>query len=995
MKDGSNRIRRSSRALWGITIVIVSTAAAMTFSWRAPGLNLYARDRLMQARGPLPPPDDIVIVAVDEPSIARFGRFPWARSLTARALEAISRAQPKAVAVDILYTEPTDDAEDAALAEAIRRAGNTVVAAQLVETIDETGASTDRWLSPLPAIEAAAVGMGHVNVLTEADGEARELSLRKADDDGRALWSIAVETIRVGEGVRAASVRDVPGGVRLGTRTVPVAPDAPTLNLAPRDANSSTDTLSTDRMLIDYTGPPGSFSHQTYSFAEVLDGRVLPQSFRGKYVLIGATAATLGDHVASPFVHAEGAAGEQHGELMPGVEVLANSMNTILRSRFYHETPDWLAALLAALVAASVPGSLAVSQGRFEGVKQIGAITGILVIILAASYIAFAHWLVVPPVVPALVSFATAAPLTLLRRSLRTSADLDARISELTSADEWFPLSALEREAAGRLPSNTTSLIARLTGANTVGIYAHSSEDAGRYHLVALHGTTVAQSLTGDELQSAVSLPRAAPRGSITEDDLPWTGHLPQRLLTGEQERSDAGGQNHRLVLQIDGPDDTKGALLIGQYSAHALSAATLRLCVEIAANYLFSIVEREAGATTPLLRSSSLWHLPRGVEWKARALGGLHRSLLARARFVDRALRSVGDGLIVADVSGSIAFANPRAAEIFNTAERALTGSDLFQRLRDVERHALEEDRKVDQVARETLTRLIIERASVEREITIGDAPPRYYMVRLSAVTSGDNGTGQILGLVAALSDVTQQHQLQEIKSDVMALVTHELRTPLTAIQGMSEVLAQFEVDEGRRREMHLAINDEAKRLSRMINEYLNISKLESGAHPLRLAPVRVAQLIERALLLLEPLAAQRDIRVARFFAPNLPALLADADLISQALTNLIANAIKYSPVRTEIIVEAREVEDALLVEVADHGYGIPAEALPRVFEKFYRVPRVEDADAPGTGLGLALVREIVEMHGGRVTVESEPGVGSTFSVRLPLSHGETSLSA
>jgi signal transduction histidine kinase len=223
-----------------------------------------------------------------------------------------------------------------------------------------------------------------------------------------------------------------------------------------------------------------------------------------------------------------------------------------------------------------------------------------------------------------------------------------------------------------------------------------------------------------------------------------------------------------------------------------------------------------------------------------------------------------------------------------------------------------------------------------------------------------------------------------------VMTLVTHELRTPLTAIQGMSEVLAQFEVDDERRREMHLTINDEAKRLSLMINEYLDISRLESGAQPLRLTAMRIGALLERVLLLLDPVAAQRQIKIVRRLDPNLPGLLADADLIAQALTNLIANAIKYSPVQTEINIGGHADEEALTIDVTDQGYGIPASSLTRIFEKFYRVPRVEDADVPGTGLGLALVREIVELHGGLVTVKSEQGVGSTFSVRLPLTRKE-----
>lgn len=560
----------------------------------------------------------------------------------------------------------------------------------------------------------------------------------------------------------------------------------------------------------------------------------------------------------------------------------------------------------------------------------------------------------------------------------------------MTSAGALLPLSAVESGTVNRLNSNPSPLIARLTGANRVAIYIRKIEAGGHYTLVASHGTSGIQSLTKNELQTAVSLAQFKPHSSITQDYPTKADTLSEGLLLDEPERAGLTPRARPLLIRIGEPDEPRGALLLGEYPTHELRAEALGLCVEIASAYLNRMETEEAGTQQPSIPADSRWHLPRGVEWKARALGVLNRRMLARTRFVDRALRSTRDGLIVADLGGRVAFANPRAAEIFGLSERALVGSDLFQRLREIEHHPAEEQ-KADRTAREMLTRLVIERLPFEREVVIGDAPPRYYMLRLSAVTSGDDGTGQILGLVAALSDVTQQHELQEMKTDVMTLVTHELRTPLTAIQGMSEVLAQFEVDATRRREMHLAINDEAKRLSRMINEYLDITRLESGARPLRLAPVRIAALVERVLLLLDPLAARRDIRVVRRIASDLPVLLADADLLAQALTNLIANAIKYSPVNTEITVEARSADGWLNVAVADQGYGIPAEALPRIFEKFYRVPRVEDADAPGTGLGLTLVREIVELHGGRVTVESERGIGSSFSVRLPLPPKET----
>src|SRR5215813_6217584 len=248
MSDGSPKVRSAASPTWIVAIVLVSTIGAMIGSWRAPGLNLYARDRLMQARGRISPPDDIVIVAIDEASIARYGRFPWPRTLTSRVIDTIAATRPKAIAIDVLYTEPTTPADDTAITDAIKRAGNAVVAAQLIATTDDKGAAADSWLRSLPAIETAAAGVGHVNVSTEADGAARELSLRKSDGQGQALWSIAVETIRVGEGIRATSLRDVHGGVVLGSRTIPVMADGPAANFVSQ-GNSRTEISRPDRMI--------------------------------------------------------------------------------------------------------------------------------------------------------------------------------------------------------------------------------------------------------------------------------------------------------------------------------------------------------------------------------------------------------------------------------------------------------------------------------------------------------------------------------------------------------------------------------------------------------------------------------------------------------------------------------------------------------------------------------------------------------------------------
>jgi len=252
-------------------------------------------------------------------------------------------------------------------------------------------------------------------------------------------------------------------------------------------------------------------------------------------------------------------------------------------------------------------------------------------------------------------------------------------------------------------------------------------------------------------------------------------------------------------------------------------------------------------------------------------------------------------------------------------------------------------------------------------------------------AAIAAENPAAPVLGIVASLSDITRQQELQQTKNDVISLVSHEMRTPLTAIQGMTELLADYELDAARRREMHVAINEEVKRLTRMIGEYLDITRLESGATVMRLSPVRVENVVERVLLLLDAVAAQRGSRIVRQFAPDLPALLADPDLLARAVENLVSNAIKYSPPQTEITVSATCDAGAVLIAVTDRGYGIPEADQARIFDKFYRVPRVQDAGVPGTGLGLALVREIAGLHGGSVSLRSEVNAGSTFTLRLP----------
>jgi two-component system, OmpR family, phosphate regulon sensor histidine kinase PhoR len=930
----------------------------MFITWRVPGLDLHARTWLTRARGPLPIPSDIAIVAIDERSLSRFGRYPWRRNLVARMLMRLADAHPKAVALDVLFSEPTNPADDTELAAAIGKTGNVVTAAQLIRT--DTGHVT--WLRPLPSIEKAAAAVGHVQVSTEVDGVAGSFLVREADDEGRTEWAMALETIWVGDAASSRSIEELPGAVAIGARTFPVRTETRTIDIE-SNRPGNTQRLSASWIPIEYVGPSGSFAPYTFSFGDVLDGQVPASAFREKYVIVGVTAAALGDRFSSPFVHLEGRDGQQYGESVPGTEVLANSLNTILRGRFYSETPDWLAAASAALVALLTLAGLSLAQGRLEILKQVAMMVLIAGLIVGLSYVAFTTWLVFPPLVPCSVSFMTGIPLVLLHRTLVASRELDSQIRKMVGVESrlW--------PSTGNAMADPAELIAHLTGAIGVAIFCR--RPSSRYCLVASAGVPVLRQYknrNGASIEMLSGSPQPNMGSPLSDVEM-------VRFFYKEQDPQ--AQQAAAMKCFLGSGDQPLGVLVLLHQVDRNISPERLRVSAELA-NGFVAAMGADPVQDAPAREPSRLefWRrLPRGITWKTRELGALNQRLLSDSRFIDQSLRSVGDGLLVAGTAGQIVFLNRRAAEILGMTERSLLGSSLLSRLKQSE-----------QVAMETLERLFVDRAAVEQEVTLGNFSPRHYILRLSPVCGNGSERGAVVGIVASLSDITKHLKLQQMKTEVMALVTHELRTPVTAIQGMSEVLAQFDVESERRQEMNAAINDEAKRLARMIDDYLDITRLESGAQPLEKTPLRVDALVKRVLLLLDPLAASRNVRLSSAFDRELPVVLADSDLLARAVTNVIGNAIKYSPAGREVQVSVRVAGHEVLIEVRDTGYGISREDQKRIFDKFYRVPRPESADEPGTGLGLAFVKEIMESHGGRVDVTSDLGAGSSFTLRLAI---------
>src|SRR5262249_300363 len=245
----------------------------------------------------------------------------------------------------------------------------------------------------------------------------------------------------------------------------------------------------------------------------------------------------------------------------------------------------------------------------------------------------------------------------------------------------------------------------------------------------------------------------------------------------------------------------------------------------------------------------------------------------------------------------------------------------------------------------------------------------------------------GSVIGLVVLISDITKRVELDRMKTETLQLVSHELRTPLTSIQGLSDVLLKFPVAADESREMLRTFHSDAIRIDEMITRYLDLTRLESGAQSLYLSPVPCQQLIACCVRNMTLPAAERRISLRSEVNPDAPVLSADQQLLTQAVNNLLSNAIKYSPPRTQVGGAAELNHKDVRISVGDQGFGVPEEARERIFEKFYRLERDADSGVVGAGLGLPLVKEIVERHGGRITFESDAS-GSIFTIHLPHPH-------
>ena len=344
--------------------------------------------------------------------------------------------------------------------------------------------------------------------------------------------------------------------------------------------------------------------------------------------------------------------------------------------------------------------------------------------------------------------------------------------------------------------------------------------------------------------------------------------------------------------------------------------------------------------------------------------------------------LDSISDAVVVTDAFNELVQANRAAQRMFDFELDRCRRAPIDKILSDAALVKLIKD------TRESEPNQPVRRRQVEYEIT-RQGTRHVYQVTLTCLTNNSQAKAETDGVVTILRDITRDKTISEMKSDFVSNVSHELRTPLSSIKAYMEMLIDGEArDEQTRVEFYGIIQGEANRLSRLIDNILNISRIESGVVKVQREHVSLYSLIKEAVDVMKPQSRAKEIDLTFTSPPLLIQVFADKDMIYQAVMNLISNAIKYTPPQGSVTVtiDVDQRQKTACVSVADTGVGVPAEDLPHLFEKFYRVKDHKNL-AKGTGLGLNLVKHIIEtVHGGEIQVTSRPEAGSTFTFTLPL---------
>ncbi len=349
--------------------------------------------------------------------------------------------------------------------------------------------------------------------------------------------------------------------------------------------------------------------------------------------------------------------------------------------------------------------------------------------------------------------------------------------------------------------------------------------------------------------------------------------------------------------------------------------------------------------------------------------LAELVTSSQREGRYYATILQQMTDGVVVVDGKGRVEFVNAAFARMFGVEGEAARGRYLDQVVRVYELGDL-------------LRRAAEQGAAQQDELELLH-PESRTLVAVATPLPGPEE--EVVGAVGLVHDVTELRHTDQVRQDFVANASHELRTPAAAIKALAEALQAGALHEEQRAGDFVGqIVEAADRLTELLDDMLTLTRVERGQELLNRQWLSASEALAEAARRAEPAAHARGVALHAQVADS-DQVYADPDALQTVLMNLLGNAIKYTPAEGEVALSGKAAPGGYEVSVTDTGIGIPEEHIPRIFERFYRVDKARDRAAGGTGLGLAIIRHIAEAHGGKVSVRSSPGEGSTFTVFFP----------
>ncbi|RBW70337.1 ATP-binding protein [Bacillus taeanensis] len=380
----------------------------------------------------------------------------------------------------------------------------------------------------------------------------------------------------------------------------------------------------------------------------------------------------------------------------------------------------------------------------------------------------------------------------------------------------------------------------------------------------------------------------------------------------------------------------------------------------------VFQVAKGEFETKVPSVSNDEIGELAAAFNRMGRQLNDYITALNQEKEQLSSVLSSMADGVITFDRKGEMLVTNP-------PAERFIQAWYYEQGMNDDEKAELPEDiqelfQKVVTFEREQMTEVAVQ--------------GRNWVIVMTPLYD----QAYVRGAVAVLRDMTEERRLDKLRKDFIANVSHELRTPIAMLQGYSEAIVDdIAATEEEKKEISQIIYDESLRMGRLVNELLDLARMEAGHIELRESSVYLAEFTERVFRKFQGLAKERGVDLNLSNVEEGEELFIDADRIEQVLTNLIDNAVRHTQEGGSVSLTIQSVEAGVKFDVKDTGSGIPEEDLPFVFERFYKADKARTRGRSGTGLGLAIAKNIVEAHDGYISVHSKLNEGTTFSFFIP----------